>query len=70
MSALNDAGIAMGRRRIVQRYIDDGSLILPFGEFVSIGTLGYFIVHARLDSISRCLATFISWLKSSVNKAV
>lgn len=45
-AAVHHAGVAIGRQRLVQRYLDDGSLVLPLGGFEALDDGGYYLVWA------------------------
>ena len=62
IAAMNHAGIAIGRYRLVQKWLDLGELILPFGGFTKYGHYDYYLVHPPHDSIPRRIQVLIDWL--------
>ncbi|AFQ49878.1 D-serine deaminase transcriptional activator [Burkholderia cepacia GG4] len=62
IAALNNVGIAMGRQRLVQKRIDDGELILPFGEFSQRSPYSYYLVHTPDSELPLRTAVFVAWL--------
>ncbi|MGK5079906.1 DNA-binding transcriptional regulator DsdC [Janthinobacterium sp. HLX7-2] len=44
-AAIHHAGVAMGRRQLVQPWLDSGQLILPFGGFTLASPQAYYLVH-------------------------
>ena len=61
-AAMNHAGIAIGRQQLVQKRIDRGELVLPFGDFRRCGHYDYYLVHSPLSVVPKRLQVFISWL--------
>ena len=61
-AAIHHAGVAMGRRRLVQPWLDSGQLVLPFGGFDLPSPQAYYLVHAaralpaRVQALSDWLA--------------
>ncbi|MFW0755199.1 DNA-binding transcriptional regulator DsdC [Pseudomonas sp. H11T01] len=61
-AAINNVGIAIGRQRLVQRRIDLGELILPFGGFTQPGRYDYFLVHPHRNPVPKRVQVLIDWL--------
>ena len=61
-AAMSHAGIAIGRQQLVQKRIDRGELVLPFGGFSQCGHYDYYLVHPPLSVVPKRLQVFISWL--------
>lgn len=61
-AAINNVGIAIGRQRLVQRRIDQGELILPFGGFTQPGRYDYFLVHPHRNPLPKRVQVLIDWL--------
>ncbi|WP_421954957.1 DNA-binding transcriptional regulator DsdC [Polaromonas sp.] len=62
VAAMNHAGIAIGRQQLVQKRIDRGELILPFGGFTQSGHYDYYLVHPPYDPMPRRLQVLMDWL--------
>ena len=62
VAAINHAGIAIGRQQLVQKRIDCGELVLPFGGFTRSGHYAYYLVHPPHDPIPRRLQALMGWL--------
>jgi len=62
LAAAHHAGVALGRRRLVQAQLDRGELVLPFGPFAESGPYAYYLVHPPQALRSRRLQLFIDWL--------
>ncbi|MNJ70148.1 DNA-binding transcriptional regulator DsdC [compost metagenome] len=62
-AALNDVGIALGRQRLVQRYLDQGELMLPLGGFTQPGRYEYFLVYPHRDPLPKRVQVLCDWLK-------
>lgn len=62
IAAINHSGIAIGRQRLVEKYISRGELILPFGDFTRTGNYDYYLVHPPLKQIPQRLQIFMDWL--------
>ncbi|MCW3482088.1 DNA-binding transcriptional regulator DsdC [Neisseriaceae bacterium JH1-16] len=62
LAAVHHAGIALGRRRLVQAQLDRGELVLPFGPFSESGRYAYYLVHPPQAVLPRRLQLFIDWL--------
>ena len=62
VAAMNHAGIAIGRQQLVQKRIDRGELILPFGGFTQSGHYDYYLVHPPHDPMPRRLQVLMDWL--------
>ena len=61
-AAMNHAGIAIGRQQLVQKRVDRGELILPFGGFSRCGHYDYYLVHSPLSVVPKRLQVFMNWL--------
>lgn len=60
--ALNGGGIAIGRERLVQKRIDRGELVLPFGIFSEFSPYSYYVVRPPLQDVPLRISVFIEWL--------
>ncbi|AQV93907.1 colanic acid biosynthesis glycosyltransferase WcaA [Cupriavidus necator] len=70
IAAMNHAGIAIGRQRLVQERVSRGELVLPLGDFSRCGHYDYYLVHPPLDPVPRRLLVFMDWLKECANGAL
>ncbi|MNQ73206.1 Glycine cleavage system transcriptional activator [compost metagenome] len=66
LAAVNHAGIAIGRSRLVQQRLERGELILPFGGFALTSRCHYQLVHPALEPMPSRLQVFIDWLHECV----
>ena len=64
-AAIHHAGVAMGRRQLVQPWVDSGQLVLPFGGFALAGPQAYYLVHAARPLPARVQA-LLDWLMGQV----
>ncbi|WP_112187165.1 DNA-binding transcriptional regulator DsdC [Ralstonia sp. GX3-BWBA] len=62
IAALNGAGIAIGRQRLVQKRIERGELVLPFGAFSQCSPYSYYLVRPPLQDVPLRTSVFIQWL--------
>ncbi|POZ61007.1 DNA-binding transcriptional regulator DsdC [Chromobacterium alticapitis] len=62
-AAVHHAGIAIGRRRLAQDWIDQGKLLLPLGGFTPVGACAYHLVHPPGATSAR-LRALIAWLNA------
>lgn len=60
-AAIHHAGVAMGRRQLVQPWLDSGQLILPFGPFALRSPQAYYLVHAARPLPAR-VQLLLDWL--------
>ena len=60
-AAIHHAGVAMGRRQLVQPWVDSGQLVLPFGGFALASPQAYYLVHAARTLPARVQA-LLDWL--------
>lgn len=60
-AAIHHAGVAMGRRQLVQPWLDSGQLVLPFGGFALASPQAYYLVHAARALPARVQA-LLDWL--------
>lgn len=60
-AAIHHAGVAMGRRQLVQPWLDGGQLILPFGGVALPSPQAYYLVHAARALPARVQA-LLDWL--------
>lgn len=67
-AAVDGCGIAMGRLPLVQRYLDDGRLIAPFGD-TCIETGAWYAVLNDEPGMAYQQNAFLSWLKSELPAA-
>ncbi|SFB41547.1 LysR family transcriptional regulator, D-serine deaminase activator [Collimonas sp. OK607] len=70
IAAMNHAGVAIGRQQLVQKRIDQGELILPFGSFTQSGHYDYYLVHPPHDPMPRRLQVFIDWLHECASQSL
>ena len=63
VAAMNDVGIAIGREKLVQKNIDRGELVSPFGGFNQKSPYGYYLIHPLVESMPLRASVFLSWLK-------
>ncbi|RKP52148.1 DNA-binding transcriptional regulator DsdC [Trinickia fusca] len=63
IAAENHVGIAIGRQRLVQKQIDRGELVLPFGGFSQPCPYSYYLVHPPMPAIPLRTSVFIAWLQ-------
>ena len=61
-AAMNHAGIAIGRQQLVQKRVDRGELVLPFGGFSRCGHYDYYLVHPPLGTVPKRLQVLMNWL--------
>ncbi|WFR76976.1 DNA-binding transcriptional regulator DsdC [Janthinobacterium rivuli] len=61
-AAIHHAGVAMGRRQLVQPWLDSGQLILPFGGFALAGPQAYYLVHAARTPLPARVQALFDWL--------
>ena len=66
LAAINHAGIAIGRSRLVQQRLERGELILPFGGFALASRCHYQLLHPALEPMPSRLQAFIAWLHECV----
>jgi DNA-binding transcriptional LysR family regulator len=64
-AAVSGCGIAMGRLPLVQRYLDSGSLIAPFGN-TGIETGAWYAVLSNEASMAHRQREFLQWLQSEL----
>ncbi|MFW8696369.1 LysR substrate-binding domain-containing protein, partial [Mesorhizobium japonicum] len=62
LAAIHHAGIAMGRRQLVQPWLDSGQLILPFGGFSVASSQAYYLVHAAKSRLPPRVDVVVRWL--------
>lgn len=62
LAAFNHAGVAIGREQLVRKRVQDGELVLPFGEFSQAVNYGYYLVHPTLETMPKRLKALIAWL--------
>ena len=66
---MNHAGLAIGRQQLVQKRIDRGELVLPFGGFTQSGHYDYYLVHPPLDPMPRRLHALMDWLHECASQS-
>ena len=64
-AAINNAGIAIGRKQIIAKYLDSGQLVAPFADLEAPCTQRYYICKS-LEKYNPKADIFIQWLKSYV----
>lgn len=62
-AAMNHAGIAIGREQLVQKHVQSGELVLPFGGFSQCGHYDYYLVHPPQNTVPKRLQVFMNWLR-------
>ncbi|MEE1924667.1 DNA-binding transcriptional regulator DsdC [Pseudomonas sp. 148P] len=62
-AAVNGVGIAMGRRRLVRRYLEAGALVAPFGDFAELGDCAYWLVYPPERALSTQAGVLQEWLR-------
>ena len=65
ISAMNHVGVAMGRRRLVQKRLESGELITPFGD-MTVKCHQYYYITTLAGRQWPKIGIFIDWLKSKV----
>jgi len=68
LAAIHHAGIAMGRRQLVQPWLDSGQLILPFGGFSLPSPQAYYLVHAARTPLPARVQALVEWLMGQAMK--
>ncbi|MCS3429880.1 DNA-binding transcriptional regulator DsdC [Klebsiella sp. BIGb0407] len=63
IAAINHMGIAMGRKRLVQKRLDRGELVAPFGEMTLACHQHYYISTLSTRQWPK-IEAFINWLKN------
>ncbi|AUX92722.1 DNA-binding transcriptional regulator DsdC [Mixta gaviniae] len=63
IAAINHAGVAMGRQRLVQQWLDGGELVAPFGEMTMQCAQRYYIATLSNRQWPK-IEAFIAWLKA------
>lgn len=61
-AAIHQAGVAMGRRRLVQPWLDSGQLVLPFGGFDLASPQAYYLVHGARAALPARVQALLDWL--------
>ncbi|KAB8058897.1 DNA-binding transcriptional regulator DsdC [Janthinobacterium sp. FT14W] len=61
-AAIHHAGVAMGRRRLVQPWLDSGQLLLPFGGFDLASPQAYYLVHGARAALPARVQALLDWL--------
>ena len=67
VAALNHVGVAIGRQQLVQKRIDQGELVLPFGAFSQRCPYSYYLVHPPMPALPLRTSVFIAWLHEKRN---
>ncbi|MGK3189204.1 LysR substrate-binding domain-containing protein [Enterobacter soli] len=62
-------GIAMGRKLMIQRYIDSGELICPFGNEI-VSQYSYNIVYPKENIQKEKVKVFLGWFKDALGKDI
>ena len=65
IAAKNGIGIGIARKSLVQEYLKNGDLVVPFGEVPS--GLGYDLICMPGQQGRPKIAAFIDWISSQVN---
>ena len=61
-AAIHHAGVAMGRRQLVQPWLDSGQLVLPFGGFALASPQAYYLVHSGRAALPARVQALFDWL--------
>ena len=61
-AAIHHAGVAMGRRQLVQPWVDSGQLVLPFGGFALASPQAYYLVHSGRAALPARVQALFDWL--------
>lgn len=61
-TALSGSGIAMGRKRLLNKYLTEGKLVTPFSQEVAAG-YGYDLIIPRENVNRPGIQAFIQWIK-------
>ncbi|WP_226935759.1 DNA-binding transcriptional regulator DsdC [Janthinobacterium sp. GW458P] len=61
-AAIHHAGVAMGRRQLVQPWIASGQLVLPFGGFDLPSPQAYYLVHSGRAALPARVQALLDWL--------
>ncbi|MFM2087316.1 MAG: hypothetical protein RLZZ237_2185 [Pseudomonadota bacterium] len=69
LAAIHHAGIAMGRRQLVQPWLDSGQLILPFGGFSLASSQAYYLVHAARKPLPARVQALVEWLMGQTQES-
>ncbi|MFJ5455731.1 DNA-binding transcriptional regulator DsdC [Pectobacterium sp. CHL-2024] len=65
IAAMNHVGVAIGRRRLVQKRLDRGELVAPFGEMVRRCDQHYYVTTLSSRQWPK-IEVFIDWLRTRV----
>lgn len=61
-AAIHHAGVAMGRRQLVQPWLSSGQLVLPFGGFALASPQAYYLVHSARAPLPARVQALQDWL--------
>ena len=61
-AAIHHAGVAMGRRQLVQPWLASGQLVLPFGGFALASPQAYYLVHSKRTALPARVQALLDWL--------
>jgi len=61
-AAIHHAGVAMGRRQLVQPWLASGQLVLPFGPFNLPSPQAYYLVHSGRAAPPARVQALFDWL--------
>lgn len=61
-AAIHHAGVAMGRRQLVQPWLASGQLVLPFGGFALASPQAYYLVHSGRTALPARVQALLDWL--------
>ncbi|WP_219117703.1 DNA-binding transcriptional regulator DsdC [Janthinobacterium sp. UMAB-56] len=61
-AAIHHAGVAMGRRQLVQPWLATGQLVLPFGGFTLASPQAYYLVHGVRAALPARVQALLDWL--------
>ena len=61
-AAVGGCGIAMGRERLIKKYVAAGELVMPFGQAIPAGR-GYDLIMPRENLNRPGIVAFSQWVK-------
>jgi len=66
-AAINNAGIAIGRKQTIKKYLESGQLIAPFLDMEAPCAQRYYICFSH-ERYNPKIDVFVQWLKSHVQE--
>jgi len=67
IAATNSLGIAIGRECLVQKRINSGELVLPYGDFSQPCPYGYYLIYPPTNTLPDRIKVFIAWLRKEAD---